>query len=184
MGATPLRRCRARRQDARGDRLRAHRPARRGPCAGAGDAGHRPRPVRVGRALPRAPGDLGLARERAPPGGLRDAPRPSDRRHAKPDQRRAPPPDEEGRADRERRPRRPGRPGRAGRRARVGARRRGGARRLPRGALHVGADPRARERRRHAAPRGVDPGGTGPRRASSSPSRSPRRSWATSSRTP
>ena len=56
VGALAVRRQRALRQDARGDRLRAHRPAGRQARPGVRDAGGRLRQVRRRRALPRARG--------------------------------------------------------------------------------------------------------------------------------
>ena len=142
--------------------LRAHRPAGRRPCAGVRHAGRRVRPVRVGRSLPRAPGDVGIAREPAAAGRLHHPARAAHGRDAAPDRRRRHRPDEAGRAHRERRPRRPGRPGCAGRRAALGSGRGSGARCVPEEPYTAGAAARAAQRRRDAAPGRVDPGGAGP----------------------
>ena len=54
LGAVAVRRRRGLREDARGARVRPDRPARRGARAGVRDADRGLRPVRLGRALPRA----------------------------------------------------------------------------------------------------------------------------------
>ncbi len=89
LGAQALRRRRAGRQGARRRRLRPHRPAGRRPRPRVRDARRGVRPVRVGRALPRAAGVLGVAREPAAAGRLRHAARAADRRDQAPDRRRA-----------------------------------------------------------------------------------------------
>ena len=166
LGALEVRRRRGLREDARGARLRPHRPARRRPRARLRDARRRLRPVRLGRALPRARRREG-----------RDARTSSTRRRTS------------SRSTCPRRPRRAagwtprrsrrcsdgvrvincargelvdddGAQGRAGLRQGRGRR----ARRLPARADHrLPAVRRLPERRRHAAPGRLDDRGAGPR---------------------
>ena len=122
LGARQVQGRRALRQDARRDRLRPHRPARRQARPELRDGGRRLRQVRLRRALPRA-----RRRGRREPRG---AARPRRHRHParaedagddRPDRRRGDRGDEGRRPDRQLRPRRAGRPRRARRRPRVAA---------------------------------------------------------------
>ena len=111
---------RALRQDARGDRLRPHRPARRQARPELRDGRRRLRQVRLRRALPRARGRgrrdveelLGRVRPRHPA-------RAEDAGDDRPDRRRGDRPDEGRRPRRQLRPRRADRPRRPARRPRV-----------------------------------------------------------------
>ena len=111
---------RALRQDARRDRLRPHRPARRQARPELRDGRRRLRQVRLRRALPRA--RRRGARERRGALGARRPGHPARAEDAgddRPDRRRGDRGDEGRRPDRQLRPRRAGRPRRAAGRPRV-----------------------------------------------------------------
>ena len=183
LGAVALERHRARRQDAGRRRVRADRPA--GVAAGprSRHARRRLRPVRLGGALPRARRRARRdARRRARCRRRRHAALAAQRRDTRPDRHRRDLEDARRRSARERGARRARRRGgaRGGDPLRQARGRR--ARRLLARALHRAAA-RARRGRHDPASRGVDRRGAGPRRRSSSPSRSSRRSRVASSRT-
>ncbi len=151
-------------QGARRARLRADRTPGRAPGARAADESGRLRPVRDGRAVPRArsrePVDGRGARTRRLP----DLASAAHGRHARRDRRGRDREDARRRPDRQRRTRRSSRRRGARRRARVGQGRGRRDRRLRPGAVRRPAAARA-ERHRHSAPRRVHRRGAGPGRA-------------------